>query len=368
MRLSTVQPFARTALVLVLVGLGAWTLRTFLPALIWAAILAIAIWPLYERIEAHGPRRAAPVLAPLVLTVAVGLVFVAPLLIAVLEAAREARELLQWVRETEASGIPVPEWLSGASWGQAAAEWWRDNLSHPFAASEVLDSLHRGSTLLVARELGAQVAHRAVLFVFTLLTLFFLLRDGRALTTEMRRASERLFGPRGERVGLQMIASVHGTLSGLVLVGLGEGLLLGIAYWIARVPHPVLLGLLTAVAAMIPFGAPLIFVVAALLLLAQGDVGGALGIVVFGLVVLVVADHVIRPVLIGGATKLPFVWVLFGILGGVEAWGLLGLFLGPAIMASLVLLWRELVTTQTTAERTGQSPGQSAVARPRPVD
>ena len=111
-------------------------------------------------------------------------------------------------------------------------------------------------------------------------------------------------------------------------------------------PHPVLLGLLTSVATMIPFGAPLVFILAAVLLLAQGAVGAAVGIVVFGFTLVAVADHVIRPVLISGPTKLPFIWVLFGILGGLETWGLLGLFVGPAIMASLVLLWRELVTSE----------------------
>jgi len=82
-----------------------------------------------------------------------------------------------------------------------------------------------------------------------------------------------------------------------------------------------------------------------LLLAAQGAVIAAMVIVALGLAVLAVADHVIRPVLIGGATQLPFVWVLFGILGGVETWGLLGLFLGPALMAALVLLWRELTAS-----------------------
>ena len=82
-----------------------------------------------------------------------------------------------------------------------------------------------------------------------------------------------------------------------------------------------------------------------LLLAAQGAVIAAMVIVALGLAVLAVADHVIRPALIGGATQLPFVWVLFGILGGVETWGLLGLFLGPALMAALVLLWRELTAS-----------------------
>lgn len=75
--------------------------------------------------------------------------------------------------------------------------------------------------------------------------------------------------------------------------------------------------------------------------MAQGATAAAVTVFAFGFAVVFVADHAIRPVLIGGATRLPFLWVLLGILGGVETWGLLGLFLGPAIMAALILLWRE---------------------------
>jgi predicted PurR-regulated permease PerM len=106
-------------------------------------------------------------------------------------------------------------------------------------------------------------------------------------------------------------------VDGLVLVGLGEGLILGIGYVVAGVPHPTLFGLFTAIAAMVPFGAPLVFGIAALILLAQGLVAWAIGILVLGFVVTFVADHFVRPVLIGGATRLPFLWVLLGILGGV---------------------------------------------------
>ena len=140
-----------------------------------------------------------------------------------------------------------------------------------------------------------------------------------------------------------MVASVHGTVDGLVLVGLGEGVLMGIAYVVAGVPHPTLLGALTAVAAMIPFAVTVVFVIVGLLLVAQGSVVSAVVIVVLGSVVAFLADHLIRPVLIGGTTRLPFLWVLFGILGGVETWGLVGLFVGPALMAALILLWREFI-------------------------
>ena len=97
----------------------------------------------------------------------------------------------------------------------------------------------------------------------------------------------------------------------------------------------------TAIGCIVPFGAFVMFSIAALLLVYKGSIVGAVVIFVLGLAVLTVADHVVRPYVIGNATRLPFLFVLVGILGGVEAFGMLGLFLGPAIMAILVDLWRE---------------------------
>jgi predicted PurR-regulated permease PerM len=339
------QAIARTALVVALVLLGAWTVRGFWPALAWAGIFGIALWPLYQHTQQRWPSGRHNVLLPALFTVAVALIFILPLVLALFEAAREAHDILQWIREIQASGLPVPDWVSHLPFGAQIGAWWHDNLATPAGQSGLWGRFNHERLLALTREFGAQLVHRIVLFAFTVLTLFFVFRDGPALAQGLLTASDRLIGPRGERIGRQMIASVHATVNGLVLVGLGEGAVLGLAYWIAGVPHPVLLGALTAVAAIIPFGAPVVFVVAAGLLAAQGAVIAAMVIVALGLAVLAVADHLIRPALIGGATQLPFVWVLFGIFGGVETWGLLGLFLGPALMAALVLLWRELTTS-----------------------
>ncbi|WP_336490579.1 AI-2E family transporter [Methylobacterium nigriterrae] len=336
------QSAARVALVLALVALGLWILQGFLPALVWAVILAIALGRLYDRAERRWPPGRHDILLPALFTLLVALVFLAPLVVLGVQAAREAHEVLDFVRSAERTGIPAPDFLQHLPFGAAqATAWWTATLSHPEAGSEILHRLDNSSVIGLSRNLGREVVRRVVLFGFSLVALFFLFRDRRAVVAQVLTACDRLFGPRGERVARQMVASVHGTVNGLVLVGLGEGALLGGVYFFAGVPHPVLLGALTAVAAMIPFGAPLVFGVAAVLLLAQGAVAAALVVAAAGLVVTFVADHFVRPALIGGTTQLPFLWVLLGILGGVETFGLLGLFLGPAVMAALVLLWRE---------------------------
>ena len=336
------QRFAWVVLALVLTGLGLWTLHEFLTALVWAAILAIAIWPLYGRALNRWPPGPHNILMPGIFTLAVALVFVLPIVLGGIQAGRETRSVLAWIDTARHDGIPMPEALTHLPLGaEQAATWWKENLADPGAAAELLRTVNRSDAVHTSRQVAAAILHGVVIFGFSLLTLFFLLKDEKTLSAQLRRASARAFGPGGERVGQQIIASVHGTVDGLVLVGLAEGVLLGIIYAVVGVPHPTLLGAATAIGAMVPMGAPLAFGVAALLALSQGSTVGAIVIVVAGAAISFVADHAIRPVLIGGATKLPFVWVLLGILGGVTTWGLIGLFLGPAIMAALILLWRE---------------------------
>ena len=336
------QMVAQALLAVGLTCLGLWTLRGFLPALVWAGILAIVVWPLYQRACRRWPPGRHNILLPACFTLAIALMFIVPLVLAAVQAGREAHSVLAYIDTVRSNGVPPPEWLHRLPIGsQEATAWWNENLASPEAASNLLRRARHADVMGNGRSLGAAIVHRLVLFAFTLLTLFFLFRDGDRVAEQMRRVSHEVFGPGGERVGRQIISSVHGTVDGLVLVGLGEGFLLGIAYVFTGVPHPALFGALTAMAAMIPFGAPTVFCVAALLLLVQGATIPAVIVVGFGFLVVFVADHFVRPVLIGSATRLGFLWVLLGILGGVEAWGLLGLFLGPAIMAALMLLWRE---------------------------
>ena len=341
-RLNATQQVARTTLAVLLALLGLYTLRDFLPALVWALIFAIATWPLFQRAKRRWPPGKHNLLLPLLFTAMIALVFLIPLSLIAFEAAREAQGVLAWMEHARHTGVPVPSWIGRLPVGHdAASAWWQQHLATPDDASDLFNTMKSSNNLRMTRQLGTQLAHRATLFGFSIITLFFLFREGESVTRGLLVASRRAFGARGERVGRQMIASVHGTFDGLVLVGLAEGVILGGAYAIAGTPHPTLFGLLTAVAAMIPFCAVLAIGLASALVLAQGSTLTAVLLFAGGMVVVFVSDHFVRPVLIGGATKLPFLWVLLGILGGVEAWGLIGLFVGPAIMAALILLWRE---------------------------
>ncbi|UAK26000.1 AI-2E family transporter [Sphingomonas nostoxanthinifaciens] len=350
---------AKAALAIGLTLFGLWISSTFLPSLLWAAVIAIAIDPLYTRAECRWPAARRAVL-PSIATVLIALLVLTPLALGVVEAAREAQALLQWLASARENGLPVPQWVAHMPYSNEIAGWWTQNLATPEAASHQFHTIRQSLLFEQSRLLGKGLIHRSVVFAFTLIALFFLLRERDAFVAQIRVASTRLLGPSAERIGAQVVKSVRGTIDGLVLVGIGEGAVMAVVYLIAHVPHPLLLGLLTAVAAMIPFGAAVLFGIASALLVGQGAVGWAVGVFALGMVVVGIADHFVRPILIGGATRLPFLWVLVGILGGVESLGLLGLFVGPATMAALMMLWRDLIA--------GAGGAMPAPDRPCPPD
>ena len=362
--LSSAQRIARVVLATAVIAVGVWVLFDFLPAFAWAGVLAIALWPLYRRLLRLLAGRGQRILAPLLSTFGVAAVVIAPLVLLGIAVARESHFVVEFVAEARHHGVPVPEWIAALPLvGPTLAEWWRGHLYDPATAEELIGRIDLLTLTGSVRQVGGEVAHRLAILLFTLLTLFFLFRDGDGLTERLRGLSDRLIGHHGERVARQMIAAVHGTVTGLVLVGLAEGILLGIAYVTVGLPYPATIGAVTGVAAVIPFAAPAAYCLAGLYLFAVGNTLGAIIVLAFGSAVVFVADHFVRPVLIGGAARLPFLLVLLGILGGLETMGFLGLFVGPAIMAALVALWREWTEPRRGAEPAGPMPRRAAAAR-----
>jgi predicted PurR-regulated permease PerM len=345
-KLTQRQTRAALVAVLLLVLAGLWTLHPFLPALGWGVVFAVSLWPWYERLCRRWPRHTR-LLLPGLVTFLIVLAFLLPLTLVVIGIARDSEAMLQWLEQLRQQGIAPPELLQHLPAGSHLAAWWQAKLGSPDAIGHLSQTTDgRGLPIDAGKRVLSEVVRRLLLIAFMLLALFFLLRDGERVAEGLRIGSRRGFGPAGERVGRQIVQAIRGTVNGLLVVGFGEAVILGVAYAVAGVPHPALFGLLTGLLSAVPFGAVLAYAAAAALLASGGDIGAGVAIAVLGSVVVFVADHFVRPVLIGGATRLPFVWVLLGILGGIEAWGLLGLVLGPALMAALMLLWREWIGAQ----------------------
>lgn len=326
-----------------LLGLATlWIAAPFLPAIGWALVAGVSLWPLHERARAATPRWRREAM-PALIVLLVALAFVVPMIAVVRLALRDWVEVSTFAQQVNATGMPAPAALAHWPFGDRLVALWQANLAEPGVFGRLSEKGGEGIAggLGAGRHLLGAVAHRLVLVSFMLLALFFLLRDGDHAASALRIGARRAFGPSGEHVGEQMVRAVRGTVNGLVIVGLLEGVIMGLTYELCGVPHPALLGLVTGLLSVVPMGSLLAIAAAAALVAAAGATVAAVIVAAVGGVVVFVADHFIRPVLIGGATRLPFVWVLLGILGGIETVGLIGLVLGPALMAALLLLWRE---------------------------
>ncbi|MEX3931908.1 AI-2E family transporter [Paraburkholderia phymatum] len=339
------QRVASATLYAVMVVLAIWVIRDFVPAIAWACVIAIALWPAFHRVEQHDFFKGRTTLIATVLTIAIGLLFLLPVGIGIAQAANEAHDVIEWLRTVHENGIPVPDFVQHLPFGAAQiGAWWEANLAQPLRDSPAMKGLHGDAVVTFGRHFGARAAHALMLFGFMLVTLFVIFQAGPRLSGSLMKGVQRAFGHEGLHLVERMAAAVRGTVSGLVVVGIGEGALLFVAYMLTGVPHAALLGFVTAIAAMLPFCAPVVFCGAALwLFIVQGAIVPAIALAVFGFIVVFVAEHFVRPMLIGNSTRLPFLLVLFGILGGAETFGLLGLFVGPALMTVLMVLWTEWI-------------------------
>jgi predicted PurR-regulated permease PerM len=329
---------------LAIIASALFVTQRFVLPLLWAAILCIATWPLFMRMlrACRGHHLGAAAATTLISA----LVFITPLVLGVVQATHQAPALAIMVANANNAGIGAPQWLLHIPMaGAEIYDWWAATLGQPHGLAHLLQDgsiarLHSASDVL--RTVGANAMHRMIDVGFAFMALFFFYKDGLALRRQVSAIGDHLIGTaRWELYSTKVPTAVRATVNGLVLVGLAEGVLLGIAYELAGVPSAVLWAAATGVLAIIPFGAPLAFGIVALVLLLKGSTVAAIAILAWGTAVLFVADHFVRPTIIGNATALPFLAVLLGILGGVETLGLIGLFVGPVVMTLFVTLWHE---------------------------
>jgi predicted PurR-regulated permease PerM len=335
---------ARVVFALILVGLALWTAWSFLPPLIWATILAVALWPLYLSFAGRfmsGPSAAAA----FVFTVLVALILITPISLAVYTVAQQSDMLIDWMKRAREGGIEVPDWVARLPIAaESTQQWWRANLSDPKAATAWLKSFNVDNVSDLFTTLGGQLIHRLFLLFFSLLALFALLSRGRAVASRVLETSDRLFGEAGEGLVEKMVGATRATVNGTVLVAVGEGLAIGASYFVAGVPNALTFLIFTTAFAMIPFGAWLVFTIAAIMTLSGGGSGiAAAGVFLWGSFVMLAGDHFVWPTLVSGSARLPFLLAFVGIFGGMAAFGLIGLFVGPVIMAALLAMWREWI-------------------------
>ncbi len=187
---------------------------------------------------------------------------------------------------------------------------------------------------------------------FALFTLFFVYQNGRSLTQQSRQLLVTLLGTRANNYLDAMAATTRGVVYGIVLTAIVQGAVAGLGYWAAGLPAPTTLAAITVLIALIPFGTPLVWGAAGLWLLFTGHTWAGVGLLLWGTLVVSWVDNIVRPIILAGAANIPFVFALFGVLGGLAAFGLVGLFLGPVILAVALTVWREWLddTARVTKE------------------
>lgn len=332
----------RTAAVLALFAACLYVLHGLLVPVVWAGLIAIATWPLHDRLRLRFGRRAEPGSA-ILLTSAVIVFLLLPLGYLFYRGLREIPALIHLWTSSREAGLPVPDGLASVPGiGAWAAKQWQETLAEPGALSGYAHSLIGGLDFAAGRTLVAVIGHHAMSVFFCVVVLFFLYLGGDALAAQVDAVLVRHLGPAGLRTRTLAVRAVRGAVNGIVLVGLGVALLMSIAYTVAGVPHATALGLATGALGMVPFGAMIVLAGVLLFLVASGAISTAIWLGIFGAAAVFVADHFVRPVFMAGAAKLPLVLALLGIVGGLETFGVLGLFLGPTLLAVTVAVWRDL--------------------------
>jgi predicted PurR-regulated permease PerM len=316
-----------------------WIIQSFLIPVAWAAVLAITVWPLYSRAAARVRYRWLP---PLLATIGTAVVLMLPLSVLGVEAAQDSQVALAWLANAQQTGVSPPAWLDHFPLvGGRVSAFWQTQAGTPEAARNLFSGLDAGALFSLTGVIGAQLARGSMLIFVTLLALFALLRHGERLGSHSTALAAHLLGGFGARFTGRLISAVRGTVAGTVLVALGEGALIGMGYVAAGVPRAFLFAILTVAFAMLPFGAWVVFTIASAVLIAQGAVLAGAILFAFSVIVMLVGDNFVQPALVGNSVRLPFFLAFVGTFGGLETLGLVGLFLGPVVMATLLLVWHE---------------------------
>jgi len=333
------QTLTIAVLALLLVGVF-FVLQPFLTAIVWAVILTATLWPLFVWLRNRLNGRGS--LAAFLVVLLVALTVLAPFVIVGATIAENADRVADWVRMLAEEGPPEPPaWVGQLPYiGERAAEYW-GGFAHD--TSKMFDELRKVAepARKVAVSGGATVLGAVLQLALSIVIAFFLFKDGEALAGRFRGAVGRIAGERGQRLATVAGATVRGVVLGILGTGLAQGVLAAIGFAIAGIKAAPLLGFVTFFLSAIPIGPPLIWIPVGLWLLKQGSLGMGLFVLAWGALVVSTIDNVIKPLIISRDSDLPFILVLLGVLGGAIAFGLIGVFLGPVLLAVAYALLKE---------------------------
>ena len=354
--MNSVQQYAPTlqkvllfGLFFVLIFLSFHVLKYFIVPVVWATIIAYMTWPLYQSVQRMcGPR---PTLSATIMMILVTLVVGIPLTFAIFILQHEGRNLYYELQKQVFSGhLNVPDFIRDLPFvGKEISRSLREINEDPNSIINSISVWIQGH-LNYGRFLLSEISRNLIKLGFAMLSLFFFYRDGQTLLNQVSKALEMVIGPRVHHYLDTISETTRAVVYGVGLTAIAQALLAGVSYFVAGVPNPMVLTIVTFLFALIPFGPPLAYGSVALWLFSQGQTIEAIGVMAWGVCVVSTADNVIRPLVISGATQIPFLLIMFGVLGGIASFGLIGLFIGPVILAVLLAIWREWLHETNEAE------------------
>jgi predicted PurR-regulated permease PerM len=349
------DPGIQRALVTRIAGLAALSLlvlgaivvlRPFVAAGLFAAVFVLATWPLYSRLRkvVRGSDTWAAAIATLLLIVLVVLPFAWLVQNAIDRVPGWFAVARGWVVE----GLPPPPpWLQRIPLaGAFIDQYWRDFAADPGALRDLGRRLiEAGREPLVAA--GSVIGEGILQLALANFIGFFFYRDGEKLVSSLRAGIERLAGALAGEMIATVEATVRGVVLGIVGTAVAQGAVAMIGFVIAGVPGALLLGGLTALVSIVPGGPVLIWLGATIWLLSTEQLGWALFMAIWGAALISSIDNVIRPLLISRGASLSFALVFVGVVGGIIAFGFVGIFIGPTLLALCWRLWRTFIEQES---------------------
>lgn len=315
-----------------------WLVRGFVQPIFWAVALGIVFFPMQRKLAEllKGRSRLAAVASVLIIL----LIVVLPLGALITAVAGEAAGLYERLRNNEINVSGAIDWIeqqlplvveTAESLGVDI-----ERVQSQLASSAVTISQFVATSAVA---IGQDTIRIAVYFFLMLYLLYFFMRDGEKIVEGIIRALP--FGDDRERHLLERFAEVsRATIKGTIVVGLAQGAIGGILFAVLGIGAPVLWGVVMAFLSIIPaVGPALIWLPAAIILIANGSIWSGIIMIVVGSLVIGLVDNLLRPVLVGRDTRMPDYLILLSTLGGLTAFGISGIIIGPIIAAFFLSVW-----------------------------
>jgi predicted PurR-regulated permease PerM len=324
-----------------------WTLLPFLAGMIWATTIAVTTWPLLVRLDrATGGRRG---LAVAILTLIVLLVFIVPFALAITTLLDAAGRSPAVVNEFLTKGLgPPPAWVPDLPvvGGPLAERWQTLAAGGPDALAAALQPYGRSAAAWAIAATGG-FGRMLVLILLTVILVTILYSQGEAAAGGVLAFAHRLGGDTGERTVRLAGQAVRSVAMGVVLTALVQALLAGIGLWLCGIPQPALLTALTFILGIAQLGPVLVLAPAVGWLYWTGSGGWATALLVWSLPVAAL-DNILRPFLIRRGVQLPILLIVAGVIGGLISFGVVGLFIGPVVLAATYTLAKDWVARGRT--------------------